>query len=237
MMNGHAKKDNNYALHWAKKIKCVRLLGGRCEKCGDSNIIHLEFHHEDGSKKEDSVSRLIDTKKWDSVELELKKCKLLCSNCHMDYHCGSGRKTTIKTRFLDNINKTKCNVCGYSKNVGVLSFHHVNPIDKKYGIAKIMERKKNETSLKELSDEIDKCELLCRNCHRDKHFDINRFKRLEAYIYHKVETHKQHKVVDENKVIEMVRLGKRHCEIAKEIDCCQTTVRGIINRMKRKHRL
>ena len=34
-----------YLLRWAKKIKAISYLGGKCKKCGDNNIFHLSFHH------------------------------------------------------------------------------------------------------------------------------------------------------------------------------------------------
>lgn len=32
-------------LKFAKKIKCINILGGKCKNCGDDNIFHLTFHH------------------------------------------------------------------------------------------------------------------------------------------------------------------------------------------------
>lgn len=56
-----------------------------CEKCGDKRWYVLQFHHIDPSKKEFNIS---DTRKSSikSLSDEIKKCKILCSNCHLEFH-------------------------------------------------------------------------------------------------------------------------------------------------------
>jgi len=68
------------------KQKAVDLMGGKCEICGyDKCIAALDFHHINGKKKEFRISRMGSTK-WEKVLEELKKCQLLCSNCHRELH-------------------------------------------------------------------------------------------------------------------------------------------------------
>lgn len=67
--------------------KIKQYLGGKCIRCGyDKCIKALEFHHIDPSKKDFTISndqfRLLD-----AVE-EIKKCILVCSNCHKEFHAG-----------------------------------------------------------------------------------------------------------------------------------------------------
>jgi 5-methylcytosine-specific restriction endonuclease McrA len=59
----------------------------------------------------------------------------------------------------------KCEVCGYSKHPSALEFHHKNPVEKKFEIGD----SKNSVSKKVLQKELDKCALLCANCHREVH--------------------------------------------------------------------
>ena len=54
-----------------------------------------------------------------------------------------------------------CSICGYRKNPSILSFHHIK--DKKFAIAKLL------NSLNNLKKEIEKCVLLCPNCHMEIH--------------------------------------------------------------------
>jgi len=58
----------------------------------------------------------------------------------------------------------KCEICGYNKCIGALEFHHKNPIEKNFGIAK----KGTTKSWKKDKKEVDKCILICANCHREK---------------------------------------------------------------------
>ncbi len=56
----------------------------------------------------------------------------------------------------------KCQVCGYRKYPGALDFHHVNG-DKKFGIGD----KGYTRSWEKVKAELDKCILVCANCHRE----------------------------------------------------------------------
>ena len=61
----------------------------------------------------------------------------------------------------------KCDNCGYNKYYGALEFHHTNPKEKEMGWTKM-----RLVSLDKLKKELDKCILLCANCHRERHGDI-----------------------------------------------------------------
>ena len=56
----------------------------------------------------------------------------------------------------------KCERCGYDKCNAALEFHHLDPTQKDpMGLRKF--------GLQSLIKEIDKCILLCSNCHREEH--------------------------------------------------------------------
>jgi 5-methylcytosine-specific restriction endonuclease McrA len=57
----------------------------------------------------------------------------------------------------------KCCKCGYYKCVGALDFHHVNPQEKAFGIGS----KGYTRSWESVKKELDKCILVCANCHRE----------------------------------------------------------------------
>lgn len=59
----------------------------------------------------------------------------------------------------------KCERCGYDKCIGALEFHHINPEDKIYAVKNLMVRR-----WELIQQEIDKCILLCANCHREEHW-------------------------------------------------------------------
>jgi hypothetical protein len=101
--NKHIKdfyKKNNTTQSWCKtctlsfqkkrwksrKYKAVSLLGGKCKLCGYNKCIYaLEFHHKDPKEKEFSWNKM-KLKSWEKIIIELKKCILLCSNCHKELH-------------------------------------------------------------------------------------------------------------------------------------------------------
>lgn len=64
----------------------------------------------------------------------------------------------------------KCVRCGYNKYLEVLEFHHKNPSEKLFGIG----QKGLTRSWTKIQAEIDKCNLLCANCHREQHVEEKR---------------------------------------------------------------
>lgn len=62
----------------------------------------------------------------------------------------------------------KCIRCGYNKYYGALEFHHLDPIKKEFTIAKA----RYSSFDKKMKNELDKCVLLCSNCHREEHGDV-----------------------------------------------------------------
>jgi len=66
-----------------------------------------------------------------------------------------------KKDFVDKIKENGCAICGYDRCGSALDFHHVNPQDKKFNIARYT--KVNS----DLVEEIEKCVLVCRNCHME----------------------------------------------------------------------
>ncbi|MPM83825.1 hypothetical protein SDC9_130894 [bioreactor metagenome] len=60
----------------------------------------------------------------------------------------------------------RCSSCGYENCLSALEFHHINPSEKElYNSHWTFERNKNE---------LDKCILLCANCHREKHEEMRK---------------------------------------------------------------
>jgi hypothetical protein len=66
------------------KLDRIQLNQG-CQRCGyDSNARALQFHHRNRKEKEFSISSAyINTQvNWDETKKEIKKCDVLCANCH-----------------------------------------------------------------------------------------------------------------------------------------------------------
>ena len=57
-----------------------------CTKCGFSHVAALDFHHEDPSKKEYNIHKLVGNGRFTKAYEEIKKCIVLCANCHRIHH-------------------------------------------------------------------------------------------------------------------------------------------------------
>lgn len=57
----------------------------------------------------------------------------------------------------------KCEICGYNKCIRALGFHHRNPAEKDFSISG------KSLSFDRLKIEVDKCILVCSNCHTEIH--------------------------------------------------------------------
>jgi len=83
------------------KLRIIQSFGGGCGVCGYSKCPDaLELHHLDPLQKDFGLGSVRATpKNWDLVVEELRKCILLCSNCHREYHYGLIRDVSKSPRF------------------------------------------------------------------------------------------------------------------------------------------
>lgn len=63
----------------------------------------------------------------------------------------------------------KCEKCGYDKCEGALQFHHLDPSKKEFALSDI-NFNTSSFNMEMLKREVDKCQLLCANCHAEQHF-------------------------------------------------------------------
>jgi len=59
----------------------------KCERCSETHIGCLEFHHENPNEKEICISEICRTG-WGQERIlkEIDKCIVLCANCHRKLH-------------------------------------------------------------------------------------------------------------------------------------------------------
>ncbi len=86
-----------------------------------------------------------------------------CRHCVVNW--TRDRKRAFKLMCLDYKGGRACNRCGYDRCVAALEFHHTDD-DKEFGIADLRIVSLTETVKRELN----KCEILCSNCHKEHHF-------------------------------------------------------------------
>lgn len=79
-------KLHRQVLHKLNKEKLKELKNTlSCSKCTENHPACLDFHHLDSSKKEYSVSQMM-ALPWETIEKEIAKCIVFCSNCHRKHH-------------------------------------------------------------------------------------------------------------------------------------------------------
>lgn len=72
-----------------RKINLVKVCGDKCCLCGyNKSISALEFHHIDASQKEYGISSSGNCHNLNKDLSEVKKCILVCANCHREIHDG-----------------------------------------------------------------------------------------------------------------------------------------------------
>jgi hypothetical protein len=142
----------------------------KCEICGESNNPDiLIYHHTIPGEKISNVSQMIaDGVKKEIVLKEIEKCQILCSNCHKKLHSdgnGSKNATIDRQNYVEMKKSLKCEMCGET-HPACLEFHHKDPKTKKFNISDAI---RTTHSLEEILEEINKCTLLCSNCHLTQH--------------------------------------------------------------------
>jgi hypothetical protein len=77
------------------------------------------------------------------------------------------RKYLAKKRCVDYLGG-RCVRCGYDRCIKAMTFHHRDPAAKEFEVGQRL-----DWSWKVLRTELDKCDLLCFNCHMEEHCGID----------------------------------------------------------------
>jgi hypothetical protein len=104
----------------------------------------------------------------------MTKCKLPhCSNeATKSGFCSQKCRNTYNRKLKEYKNKLylisfkggKCEKCGYNKNLSALDFHHKDETNKEFTLGE-----NRRASIEKQITEVEKCVLLCSNCHREEH--------------------------------------------------------------------
>tara|TARA_B110000211_G_C13875846_1_gene462893 strand:+ start:190 stop:723 length:534 start_codon:yes stop_codon:yes gene_type:complete len=140
--------------HWLKKyeLKTSATAGPRtkriedkhfCSKC-EEHLPYSDFH----------------LRKRGGYSGHCKKCNIIVTKERLEYNYVTRKRKAIE------IKGGCCEKCGYKKNLTALCFHHKDPSTKSFGIdGRQLRMRKWELILEELN----KCSLLCHNCHMEEH--------------------------------------------------------------------
>lgn len=112
---------------------------------------------------------------------EQKECSKhgLCNHYHVKnqnrYRCTKCQAESVQRRreklkiLAIEYKGGCCERCGYNKCVRALEFHHTDPSQKDFGIG----AEGQTRSFERIKAELDKCILVCSNCHREIHHELN----------------------------------------------------------------
>ena len=88
--------------------------------------------------------------------------RIRCKKCNVE--AVDKRRKKVKQMAIEYKGGC-CQECGYDKCVDALEFHHLDPTQKDFGIG----TKGYTRSWEKVKIELDKCVMLCANCHREVH--------------------------------------------------------------------
>jgi ribosomal protein L44E len=160
-----------------RKAELVAAAGGRCVDCGYSTCLAaLEFHHRDATTKEFGVGNFSGS--LERLRGEVAKCDLLCANCHRARHAREDADLVDMHPSAESRRRTKlravawfggsCYGCDEVHLAQLYEFHHWDAHDKDFGIASNGVAR----SWEKIVAELEKCVMLCANCHREVHAGV-----------------------------------------------------------------
>lgn len=120
--------------------------------------------------------------KIEKEDLAFNKNQRICRKCqnaryrktyhknHDKYkHRNLDRRTKFKEYAKSLLADKKCQHCGEDDPI-TFDYHHIDPKQKEISISRFINNMyPNEANKKKLHDEIEKCIILCSNCHRKEH--------------------------------------------------------------------
>ena len=94
-------------------------------------------------------------------------CKEECKFKYQNRKYGKIRRDKLRNKLQAVKMELGCAVCGYNKHPAALHFDHLNPSTKSFSLGN------NNYPISKLEAELDKCQVLCANCHAEKTWENN----------------------------------------------------------------
>lgn len=155
------KKETNFTLHTISKV-CREFDLVKKRKYGSLNdieILKIKKIYDDNKSlrktaKETGISR-------ETIRKYVTVNYIRYKNISDSQSVVNWRKRT-KDKLVE-YKGGKCQICGYKKSIKALHFHHLDPTKKDFTISG------KSWSFERLKKEVDKCILVCSNCHCEIH--------------------------------------------------------------------
>lgn len=94
--------------------RALKAFDGKCGCCDYKQYPEiLEFHHIEPDRKVESISKLLRERSWGTIVSELRKCVLLCPNCHSEIHAN-------RRKLPNNIKKFNESFATYKNDQGTV---------------------------------------------------------------------------------------------------------------------
>lgn len=86
--NKKLQQERNEKIEIRKKEFVLNLKkNSKCSMCSEGHFAVLDFHHLNPSQKDRTISEMIkDSVSLEKIKLEIKKCIIVCANCHRKLH-------------------------------------------------------------------------------------------------------------------------------------------------------
>lgn len=157
------RQRRNRLRSWVSERKRAR----GCPRCGCSHPAYLDFHHRESDEKEMAVGEMVTYGYGkESLREEIEKCDVLCANCHRRAHHEPVETPRRRWVYEQKRNSKGCSRCP-EVDPRCLDFHHVRG-RKRATVARLLADGRSKGII---AEEIEKCKLLCANCHRKRHYE------------------------------------------------------------------
>ena len=145
----------------------------------------------------------------------------VCKKCA----CEATQRRRIKVKKIAIEYKGgKCEICGYDKCVSALEFHHIDSTKKDFGISE----KGYTRSFTKIKEELDKCILVCANCHREIHENFSDSKKIQDSTgIHQSNRRKIDKLNIEE-ILEDIKNEMKQPDIAKKYNVSVSTLKRFL---------
>lgn len=170
--------------------------------------------------------KILTCKKHGETEHTLTKDgRWRCKKCFIEHSSTKKRRTKEK---LVEYKGGKCEICGYDKCIDALEFHHLNPKEKEFNISQSNYSKPFAL----LKKEVDKCILVCSNCHREIHANIvkkNRENRdFDCLSWTPIDRKTVYNTISAEKILELHNNGISEKDICKIINVSISTLKRFL---------